>query len=382
MAYLRHLPKSPYWIAGFDLPDGRRTQRSTKLTDRKAAMRLALQWEDASRRRITEAQARRVLSDIHEVIHGTRLASPSVNEYIAQWLGRKKGEVTSVSHLAYRYAADAFAAFLGDKAAQPIHYVTPAQVAAWRDSVVKKATARTANNKLKIIRTLFQSAWREGLLADNPAAKVASLKSEEGHRRPFTIAELKAILRVASVEWRGMILFGLYTGQRLKDIASLTWANIDTERGELRLSTSKTGRRQIIPIAKALLPVLEELPASDNPQAPLFPSAFPLGSRPGGTSALSQQFHELLVAAGLAIPRPPKHKSQGIGRDGVHKRSEISFHSLRHTATSLLKAAGVSESVTRDIIGHESATVSRHYTHVDEESKRNALDRLPDITRP
>jgi integrase len=52
---------------------------------------------------------------------------------------------------------------------------------------------------------------------------------------------------------------------------------------------------------------------------------------------------------------------------------------LRHTATSLLKAAGVSEAVARDIIRHKSAEVSRHYTHVDEASKRTALNKLPDL---
>ena len=47
---------------------------------------------------------------------------------------------------------------------------------------------------------------------------------------------------------------------------------------------------------------------------------------------------------------------------------------------NLLKSAGVSESVTRDIIGHESATISRHYTHVEESAKRAAIEKLPDLT--
>jgi len=123
-----------------------------------------------------------------------------------------------VTLLAYRYAVNDFAAFLGPKAGQPIHYVIPAQVAAWRDARAKKATPRTANNKLKIIRILFQSAWRDGLITDNPAAKVASLRVGESTRRAFTLPELKSILRVASPEWRGIILAGLYTGQRLKDM--------------------------------------------------------------------------------------------------------------------------------------------------------------------
>jgi hypothetical protein len=36
--------------------------------------------------------------------------------------------------------------------------------------------------------------------------------------------------------------------------------------------------------------------------------------------------------------------------------------------------------VVRDIIGHESAAISRHYTHIDEGAKRKALAKLPDVT--
>lgn len=381
MAYLRRLPRSPYWIAGFNLPDGRRTQRSTKLADRKQAMKLALQWEDAARRRITEAQARRVISDIHEQIHGSPLESPSVEKYAEQWLGAKEKETKPVTFTAYKHAVGEFATFLDDKAAWPIHYVTPAQVSAWRDRCAKKATARTANNKLKIVRTFFQTAWRDGLLTDNPAAKVPALKPTDAHRRPFTMDELKAILRVASLEWRGMVLFGLYSGQRLKDIAGLTWQNVDMERDEIRLSTSKTGRRQVIPLAKPLRAYLAELPASDQPSAPLFADAYRIATENRDLSSLSHGFYDLLVSAGLAQPRLPKRMSSGKGRDARRELSAVTFHSLRHTATSLLKNAGASEAVARDIIGHESAEISRHYTHVDDAAKRKAISRLPDITK-
>ncbi len=47
----------------------------------------------------------------------------------------------------------------------------------------------------------------------------------------------------------------------------------------------------------------------------------------------------------------------------------------------LLKNAGVPEAVARDIIGHESAAISRNYTHVDDAAKRSALAKLPDVTR-
>jgi integrase len=40
---------------------------------------------------------------------------------------------------------------------------------------------------------------------------------------------VRAILNLADEEWRSMILFGLYTGQRLGDIASLRWNNVDLQ---------------------------------------------------------------------------------------------------------------------------------------------------------
>ena len=46
----------------------------------------------------------------------------------------------------------------------------------------------------------------------------------------------------------------------------------------------------------------------------------------------------------------------------------------------MLKNAGVSDSVARDIIGHESAAVSANYTHIDPATKRAALDKMPDVT--
>jgi integrase len=380
MPAIRKKSRSPYWFGCFTLPGGKRTQRSTKTANRREALKIASEWEEAARRRLTESQARRVLSDIHELIHGAPLSSPTVADYAVQWLVRKKGETTGVTFKLYEHTANEFRDWLGDKATQPIHYVTPAVVATWRDKAAEKSTPRTANNKLKIVRNLFQTAWRDGLITENPAAKVQTLMAVGGNRRPFTLDELTILLGVASQEWRGMILAALYTGQRLKDIASLTWANVDLERDEFRFATSKTGRRQVIPIARPLRRHIETLPAGDNPGSPLFPDAFRIATGNRDTSALSQQFHHVLVSAGLALPRLPKWKAHGKGRESPRVRSEVTFHSLRHTATSLLKNAGVSEAVARDIIGHESAAISRHYTHIDEETKRKALAKLPDVT--
>jgi len=68
------------------------------------------------------------------------------------------------------------------------------------------------------------------------------------------------------------------------------------------------------------------------------------------------------------------------GRSQTREASEISFHSLRHSAVTMLKAAGVSDFIAREIVGHESAAISRQYTHLTTDDKRAAMKRLPDVT--
>ena len=72
-------------------------------------------------------------------------------------------------------------------------------------------------------------------------------------------------------------------------------------------------------------------------------------------------------------------EATGKGRTLRRTVNEISIHSLRHTATSLLKNAGVPEAVAMDIIGHDSEAISRHYTHIEYKAKRAALEKSPKL---
>jgi integrase len=120
---------------------------------------------------------------------------------------------------------------------------------------------------------------------------------------------------------------------------------------------------------------LASLPGNDNPNAFIFPNA----ASAKRTGTLSNQFRSLLVEAGLVEPR--SYESTGKGRSQSHKMGEISFHSLRHSAVTMLKAAGVSDFMAREFVGHSSAAVSREYTHLTSDDKRAAVRRLPDITK-
>ena len=246
--------------------------------------------------------------------------------------------------------------------------------------MLKRTSVANANKSLKYLRVALGAAYKDGVAQENPASKLDTLRRREidrAERRPFTVKELKSVLAHASGGWKEIILFGIYTGQRLKDIARLTWQNIDIESEELRFVTAKTGRRMSLPLASPLLAYLQTIPAGDEPSASLLPDAHILATKEGSDGRLSQQFYAVLVAAGMAKERTKEET--GKGHSQRRTVSEISFHSRRHTATSLLKNAGVPAAVAMDIIGHESEAISRQYTHIEAATKRAALRKLPKL---
>jgi len=215
-------------------------------------------------------------------------------------------------------------------------------------------------------------------LADDPAEFVGPVRqsnAERIKRRPFTIPELQALLSVADSEWRSLIKIGVYTGGRLGDVAALRWTNIDLQRDELRFVARKTGKTAVIPLIGALRTHVETLPAGDDPHAFLHPRAAKIIQHKSRCAALSGEFAGLLVKAGLREAPPPRRT--GPVPDSRRNLNPLSFHSLRHTAVSLLKDAGIPQATVQELVGHSSAEMSALYTHVGRESLERAEQALP-----
>jgi integrase len=357
--------------------------------DKRQAQRIANDYEDAERAasegRFIESRARKVIAEIFARANQEELSSSTTRDFLDSWLKRKELEAGDKTHAKYSSVVEQFKTSLGGKVRRDISSITAADITHFRDQLASRVTPGSVNVALKVIRSAFAQAYRDGLVDVNEAERVTLIKgSERFERRPFTLQQLKDILAVASEEWKGMIMFGLYTGQRLSDIARLTWVNVDLQTEELKLVTGKTGRQQIIPLAKPLLAFIEKLPAGDKPDAPLFPKICETSHRHQHAGNLSNAFYNILVLANLATKK--SHKADGDphkkkGRSAKREQNALSFHSLRHTATSLLKRAGVSDAVAMEFVGHDSKTVSRQYTHIETATLKAAADKLPDITQ-
>ena len=357
----------------------RRVFRSTKTRDKKQALEICRAWHEAALKarngKLSVDAAREIIargvSDVFTAANVESLPSASVKSWCETWTEAKAIETEESTHARYKRVMERFTGFLGEaKSKRDLSTLQASDIARFRDGEAKELSRSTAN---------LGEAVRQGLLTVNPAVRVKLFKSNaESKRRAFTLAEIKRILKACGddTEWRGLVLFGLYLGQRLGDLARLTWRAVDLDSGEIAFTTRKTGRRIVLPLVQPVADYLASLPASDKPNAFIFPHA----ASAKRTASLSNQFRDILVEAGLLEPLARGHKSTGKGRNQAREASEISFHSLRHSAVTILKAAGVSDFMAREIVGHESTAVSRQYTHLTTDDKRAAMQRLPDVT--
>jgi integrase len=375
MPSIHKQPGRPYWFCAFSIFNpqtnrNKRVFRSTKTRDKKQALEICRAWHKAALKarngKLSVDAAREVIaqgvSDVFTAANVESLPSASIKSWCETWTEAKAIEAGESTHARYKRVVEQFTAFLGEgKSNRDLSTLQANDIARFRDREAKERSRATANLNVKVLRVCLGEAVRQGLLTVNPAVRVKLLKSStESKRRAFTLSEIRRILKACGddVEWHGLVLFGLYLGQRLGDLAKLTWRAVNLESGEIAFTTRKTGRRIVLPLVQPLIDYLGALPASDNPNAFIFPNA----ATHKRTASLSNQFREILSDAGLVEPRG--HRSTCKGRSNAREMSEISFHSLRHPAVTMLKASGLSDFIAREIVGHESSAVSRQYTHL------------------
>lgn len=379
MSSIHRQPGKRVWFCAFADAEGKRHFRSTRTRDREQAKLVCQEMERLAKRdeRLNEMTAWQAISSTVENIlesRGKKLPTATVRAYFTRWIADKEHTVAPSSFLKYQGVATQFIEFMGPDADKPMAYVSRDNVVRFHRGVADRSSANTANAYLKILRVVFKRALEiDHVIPADPTKGVALLAKEDYQRQRFTLGEIKAILAVADVRWRAIVLLGLYGGFRFGDIANLLWSNIDTDRWELTVPTRKTGRLVIVPMADPLREALLQLPAADDPTEYVFPDL--AGKRSGW---LSNQFYDLLVMAGLAPKR--RHAKAKDGR-AAKRNLGLSFHALRTTASSLLADAGVSDAVARDLIGHDSVAVHRVYTRVGMDAKRQAINKLPDVTK-
>ena len=368
---------SPYWQMVYTDETGRRVMRSTKQTDKRLAQKIANETEHvanlARQGELTQSTVLKNWGQLLERTTGESFRTISVESYFEQHLeNRKKAGAKKSTLDKYRPIYKRFIESLPpQRRTASIGSVNPLDIVRFRDAELatgKKSS--TVNKFIEIVSLVLGDAKRKQLILSNPCDAVDSLKSDTEEREPFTRDQVKALLTVASNEWRGMVLFGFHTGLRLTDAANLEWQNIDLKKNEISFTQAKTGQKTTVALHPDVIGWINSQQIGVG-KAPIFPSLN--GKKSSGRGGLSREFAAIMEQAKIVVPMG--RKSKGLGRT----LRKLSFHSFRHTMISNLANAEVSADVRKAIAGHSSDEIHNRYTHLETSTQHTAIRRIPSV---
>lgn len=258
--------------------------------------------------------------------------------------------------------------------------ITPEMIAEYLACIQLDLCGTSYNNRVCVLREIFRLLASRAGIEKDPWEGVRLRPNDSHSRRELTPNELRRLLAAAEkfdaelgIEWRALILIGIYTGLRLGDCCNLDWSQINLAQEIIQVIPRKTRRyhqRMVtIPIhpalGQALLKALR--PASPMLAGPVLPriAAIYAQSRWRISVTLSQIFRRANIATSIRIK----------GRKKL--TPDATFHSLRHTFVSFAANAGVPLHIVQAIVGHESTAMTRHYYHESIDSLKLAVKAIP-----
>lgn len=366
---LNKAANSPFWMVTFTGGDGRQKRRSTKVPVKGGLY---------GKERLTAAQAK-----VRAEIVGRHLAEEekrtyevsdnrTVREICDSMLSGKLGRVSLATYDNARTDYKQFLAWLGSRADAPIRLITRADIKDWVAARRSQVRAGTVHKALSAIRAAFTWAVDAEIIPKNPCDGVRvppDSKEERVVHEAFTIEEVQLLIDKLPDEWSSAVrcCIGTY-GQRLGDILSLRWSQFDWTARTVTIITGKTARTLHQPMqpdfyewARARY---EAAQAAGGDAAIFVHPTLHRHSNP------SPEFTQLVRLHGIGVVG----KSAGGNRRTWHSKT---FHSLRATVATMLQAAGVSQGLAMELVGHESADVHAVYIRPNADQLRAAAAKLP-----
>jgi integrase len=351
-------------------PDGRRRQQTFTFTRKKDA----------------EAELAKI---VHQRREGTYVArwNGTVADVLDDYLAAKKLKEANTRQN-YHYALLPARERLGQRKAQGITAKDIEQLRDWMLAEGRKRSGKPGTGlgvrsvRLTIgrVRAAFELACDRGQLYRNPCRGVELPELDTAERETWSAAEVQAFLAAAAdhrlhAAWR-LTLYGL----RRAEVCGLRWADIDLDAGALTICQTR--------------PVVGGKPIVKKPKSRRGSRTLPLdGHLVAALRALRKRQAAEQLAAGEAYQASGYVVSEELGAavhpdwysdewDRLRKRAElrrIRLNDGRHTANSLMAAAGVPDHIRAAWCGHTVAVNVGTYTHTRPEDLGQALGALTGV---
>lgn len=380
MATVYRQERSRYFTAYFCTPDGSRVRTTTKETNEKKALKVAMVMEDAHKT-LSEgvapdaAQLAKAIREFAARIAGNQTEKVSCRSFFEEWLARKKDNTKKLTFVLYKRVVKTFLGHIGARSESPLFSLALKDFQTFADSRLKTGTGvMTVKNELSILSSICGMAMKQGLVDKKPVSLVILPTAVSKKRKILSDSEIKTILAYAEgTSWKTFTLLGYYIGARLYDCAQMTWENVNLAECSLTYVPEKGDRVKPEPVWKPLHPALHKhlktlWTKTKNPTGPLQPDIACLTR-----GAVSSHFGKIMDRAG--VDRCVEKRENG------RNFSAKSFHSTRHTLATNLNRNNISQATSMELVGHHDERVHAGYRHPQEEQMREAIGTLADVTK-
>ena len=291
-----------------------------------------------------------------ELEHGARQPSDptTLREFAADWLeGAKTGSVRDRRGRAYKPATlrgyeRGIARVLRELGDARLTDLRRADVQALVDRLVASGLApSTVRNTLDPLRAIYRHAIRRDLVSVNPTTDLDVPHAAGAAIAVATHAQARALLAALPPSEQALWATALYAGLRRGELRALRWTDVDLPAGTLRVArawddVSGEGEPKTAQ-AKRTVPVVAVLRAALAAHA----------------AETGREGHGLVFGTTADVPfEPSTVRSRALAAWTRAGLPPITLHACRHTAASLMIAAGANAKALSVVMGHASIEIT------------------------
>ena len=222
---------------------------------------------------------------------------------------------------------------------KPAADITPAQIRRVLDAAVARGAPISGRHGLRYLRRITSWAVRKTYLPVDPTATISgeelvdTVGREARRERTLSPHELSRLWRVLEghdqCPYSAVMRLIVLSGQRLNEVASLRWDDLDLARAEWRQQTNKSDRPHVVPVSTEAMRIIES-----RPRRPDIPFVFTLAT--GGA---------VMRHRGNWTPRSERYATKA----GVVGWTR---HDLRRTCRTVMASLGVPPHVGELLLNH------------------------------
>jgi integrase len=237
------------------------------------------------------------------------------------------------------------------------------------DRLSEGASPKTVNEEVGFLLRLLPVAHADAIRAQLKQQKKLKLKVNKRVGKAYSEEEKRQLLDAAKTAKRSkgiylVTMLAQHAGRRDKEIRTLQWSGLDLVERLVTVGESKTDAG-----TGRTIPMNAELCAAAVEYAKWYTSRF------GAT-----QPDWYVFPAGRPRPNDPTKPQSSIKTAWRNARKKANvegrFHDNRHTFVTDLVESGAGDEVIRDMAGHVSKDMLKHYSHIRMQAKRRAVEAL------